>query len=193
MRISGIKKKSLIRRHRQSRRDMKYIRIRMYRVGFGDCFLLSVPSTTEESTQRYTHILVDCGVHSRGDIGTMKRIVDNIGEVTDRKLAVVIATHAHQDHISGFGKFGNMFRKFKVEEVWLPWTWDETNKDALKIQKRQANLASQLFQHKRAVGVDQNMLIALENLELEGNNQACRLIKIRIRGRQSEGALPEGW
>ena len=50
--------------------DGKSIRIRMYRVGFGDCFLLSIPTAKGQSTDRQQHILVDCGVHSRGDIGT---------------------------------------------------------------------------------------------------------------------------
>jgi glyoxylase-like metal-dependent hydrolase (beta-lactamase superfamily II) len=153
------------------------IRIRMYRVGFGDCFLLSLPGAKDQDTDRLFHILVDCGVHSRGDIGTIQKVVNNIGEVTDNKLAVIIATHAHQDHISGFGKFGEMFTEFKVGEIWLPWTWDETNKEALKIQMRHAALTAQLFQHFEALGVraDRNSLNALENLK--GNKKAIELLK----------------
>ena len=155
----------------------KSIRIRMYRVGFGDCFLLSVPSVKDQSTDRQLHILVDCGVHSRGNIGTIQKVVNNIGEVTDKKLAVIIATHAHQDHISGFDKFGDIFTNFKVGEVWLPWTWDETNKEALKIQMRHAALTAQLFQHFEALGAraDRNALNALENLR--GNKHAIELLK----------------
>src|SRR5947208_188732 len=78
--------------------DSNTIRIRMYRVGFGDCFLVSLPLTGDAG---FRHILVDCGVHGKGNIGTMDEVVDNIGTITDKKLAVVIATHAHQDHISG--------------------------------------------------------------------------------------------
>jgi beta-lactamase superfamily II metal-dependent hydrolase len=159
--------------------DGKSIRIRMYRVGFGDCFLLSIPTAKGQSTDRQQHILVDCGVHSRGDIGTIEKVVNNIGEVTDKKLAVIIATHAHQDHISGFSKFGDMFSKFKVGEVWLPWTWDESNKEALKIQKIHAALTAQLFQHFEALGrdVNQNAMYALENLNLSGNKHAIELLK----------------
>ena len=40
----------------------------------------------------------------------MEKIIDNIGEVTDQNLEVIIATHAHRDHISGFEKFGNVFQ-----------------------------------------------------------------------------------
>lgn len=159
--------------------DGKSIRIRMYRVGFGDCFLLSIPTASGQNRDRQQHILVDCGVHSKGDIGTMEKVVDNIDEVTDKKLAVIIATHAHQDHISGFGKFGDMFSKFKVGQVWLPWTWDESNKKALKVQKLQATLTSQLYQHFEALGMDanQNAMFALENLSLSGNKHAIELLK----------------
>src|SRR5215210_3368385 len=94
----------------------KKIRIRMYRIGFGDCFLLSLPDDSRESTGRYSHILIDCGVHSQGDIGTMEKIVENIAEVTDTQLDIIVATHAHRDHISGFGKFADIFTKFKVRE-----------------------------------------------------------------------------
>ena len=117
------------------------IRIRMYRIGFGDCFLLSLPT----SGQSFRHVLVDCGVHSKGNIGTLDEIVDNIAAVTDKKLAIIIATHAHQDHISGFdpAKFG----KFEIGEVWMPWTEDPKNPKAVKLKKKHIALAQQLADH----------------------------------------------
>src|SRR5260221_14498671 len=39
----------------------KGLRVRMYRVGFGDFFLLSVP--TPKGPKPFRHILIDCGVH----------------------------------------------------------------------------------------------------------------------------------
>ena len=122
--------------------DSNTIRIRMYRVGFGDCFLVSLPLT---GAAGFRHILVDCGVHGKGNIGTMDEVVDNIGTVTDKKLAVVIATHAHQDHISGFDpeKFG----KFEVGEVWMPWTEDPTDAKAAKLKQKHVALAAQLNDH----------------------------------------------
>jgi beta-lactamase superfamily II metal-dependent hydrolase len=152
------------------------IRIRMYRVGFGDCFLLSIPSTNH-STERQFHILVDCGVQVKGDIGTIEEVVNNIAEVTDKKLAVIIATHAHQDHISGFGRFGNIFANFQVGEIWLPWTWDETNEEALKIQKKQSALTEKLSQHFEALGSRANPNSLNVILNLKGNAHAIELLK----------------
>jgi beta-lactamase superfamily II metal-dependent hydrolase len=107
----------------------------------------------------------------------MERVVDNIAEVTDRILDVIIATHAHRDHISGFGKFGDAFAKFKLREVWLPWTWDESNEKALKLQEKHAALTDKLYQHFQALGAsaDPNALNAAMNLR--GNQRAIELLK----------------
>ena len=154
----------------------------MYRIGFGDCFLLSLPVKNGKSAARQNHVLIDCGVHAQGDIRTMEKVVDNIAEVTDRRLEVIIATHAHQDHISGFGKFKDVFAKFKIGEVWLPWTWDEENEKALKLQEKHAALTEKLDQHFQALGasadpnvVNLNALNAATNLR--GNQDAIKSLK----------------
>jgi beta-lactamase superfamily II metal-dependent hydrolase len=158
--------------------NRRKIRIRMYRIGFGDCFLLSLPAENGEGTDLYSHhILIDCGVHAQGDIGTMEKVVDNIAEVTDRKLKIIIATHAHRDHIYGFGRFADVFSKLKVGEVWLPWTWDENNEEALKLQKKHAALTDKLLQHFQALGAsaDPDALNAVVNVA--GNQHAIELLK----------------
>jgi beta-lactamase superfamily II metal-dependent hydrolase len=148
------------------------IRVRMYRVGFGDCFLVSFPSQENNGAEGTYHILVDCGVHSRGNIGKIDQIVDNITAVTGGKLAIVIATHAHQDHISGFS---DKFRNFDIDEVWLPWTWDPNNPQALQLQKRQIALIEQLALCADALAQDPSALNALSNLT--NNETAISLLK----------------
>jgi len=95
------------------------LRIRMYRVGFGDFFLITVPS--KEGPQ---HILVDCGVtrgHTgKGDIATIETAVRRMAEETKSTLALIIVTHRHQDHIAGFGRCAEEFKKFKVGAIWMP-------------------------------------------------------------------------
>lgn len=124
------------------------IRVRMYRVGFGDCFLVSFPMTAAVAgADAHRHVLVDCGVHAKGDLKLIDRAVDHIAQTTGKRLALVIATHSHQDHISGFSqKFGS----FDIDEVWLPWCEDVRDKNALKLQKKQALLVEQLQQHFEA-------------------------------------------
>jgi hypothetical protein len=146
----------------------------MYRVGFGDCFLLSLPALTENIGE-HVHILVDCGVHAQGDIGTMQRAVDDIASVTNRNLAIIIATHLHRDHISGFGEFGDTFSTFKIGEVWLPWTWNPDDPQAVKIQKKQAALIAQLKKHFRLAAADPTAANAASNLT--GNERAVESLR----------------
>ena len=84
------------------------LRVRMYRVGFGDFFLMTVPSP-----QGPQHILIDCGVTPgtthNGDIGTIKDAVADMAAETGGKLALIIMTHRHQDHIIGFSRCGDVF------------------------------------------------------------------------------------
>lgn len=123
--------------------DSNTLRVRMYRVGFGDCFLVSLPLATAKD-DTHVHILVDCGVHAKGNLDTIEDAVENIAEVTKKKLAIVIATHSHQDHVSGFT--GN-FSRFKIGEVWMPWCENLKDKDGAKLLKKHIALAEQLRDH----------------------------------------------
>jgi beta-lactamase superfamily II metal-dependent hydrolase len=162
----------------------KTIRVRMYRVGFGDCFLISLPMAKgSQEGVSHKHILVDCGVHGQGDIDTMKDVVDNIVAVTDRKLAVVIATHAHQDHISGFARFDDEFSRLEIEEVWLPWSEDPKDPQSQKLLRKHAALADQLESHfaaelkqsRRTSRVRAAAAGAVANLV--GNKKALQLLR----------------
>jgi beta-lactamase superfamily II metal-dependent hydrolase len=136
--------------------DRGRLRLRMYQVGFGDCFLLSIPRGDD-----HKHILIDCGVHAKGhikdagNVDRMTNVVANIAEVTGRKLALVIATHAHQDHISGFASEMDTFEAFEVGEVWLPWLEDPKDKKAVKLRDKRMALAETLRRHFAAKPPDQ--------------------------------------
>jgi metallo-beta-lactamase superfamily protein len=154
--------------------DTKTIRVRMYRIGFGDCFLLSFPLTnTKKGADTHAHVLVDCGVHPSGRIGTMDAVVDNIAKVTGNKLSIVIASHAHADHISGFDTCADKFGSFDVGEVWLPWTWNPKDKEASKLQKKHEALATALAEHL-AAAPKSKAKTAIENLD--GNAHAIALL-----------------
>ncbi len=108
------------------------VRIRMYQVGFGDCFLVSVPSGSD-----YRHI-------KDGTVDRMTNVVAQIATETQGKLALVIATHAHQDHISGFASEMAKFETFEVGEVWMPWLEDPKDPVASKLQVKRMALANAL-------------------------------------------------
>lgn len=118
------------------------LRIRMYRVGFGDFFLLTV-----RTKAGLRHILIDCGVHA-GDIGSIEEAVAQMAEETGRKLALVIMTHRHADHISGFATCKDVFGQFTVDQVWMSWFEDPGDK---KVAAFQASLALVAQQVSRAL------------------------------------------
>ena len=116
------------------------LRVRMYRVGFGDFFLLSIPTPGGQE-----HVLIDCGVFKgtsgSGDIGSIESAVDDLAQVTGGALALVIMTHRHADHIIGFSRCKAQFQKMKVGAVWMPIWESEYDAGAQKFQAALTQLA----------------------------------------------------
>jgi len=108
------------RARRAPRHKVSAIEIRMYNVGFGDSFLVRLP--TEEGERR---VLVDCGFHSqgKGKFSDAELVGQIKADLAGKPLDIVIATHRHQDHISGFGETA-LWADVPVNEVWLPFTAD---------------------------------------------------------------------
>lgn len=117
------------------------VRIRMYNVGFGDSFLVSFDH--DHGTYR---MLVDCGVHTGGGSGhSMDSIVDQI--IADcggdsARIDVVVATHRHRDHVSGFSN--RKWATVDVGEVWLPFTENPDDVLGTEIKKAQSTKAKRL-------------------------------------------------
>ena len=122
------------------------LRVRMYRVGFGDFFLVTVPSGDGPQ-----HILIDCGVTPgtthKGDIGTIKDAVADMAKETKNKLALIIVTHRHMDHIIGFSRCKELFEEFKVESIWMPYWESEYDEQATKMQAELTALALDVQTH----------------------------------------------
>jgi beta-lactamase superfamily II metal-dependent hydrolase len=109
------------------------LNVRMYNVGFGDCFLLSFPVG-----DGHRHVLVDCGAHPKGTLGNLEQIAKHVAGVTGNELAILVATHRHQDHIWGFERGEKTFRQMKIGQVWLPWVEEPGNRAAGAMWKNHA-------------------------------------------------------
>lgn len=110
----------------------------MYRVGFGDFFLLTVPTSAGPK-----HILIDCGVHAK-DLGSIKEAINQMRTETGGELALLIMTHRHADHISGFAICKDVFSQFTVERVWMSWFENPGDKSAANFQTNLVAVATQL-------------------------------------------------
>jgi len=118
------------------------LRIRIYRQGLGDCFLLTFYGDADQR-----HILIDCGVltGSPGGKDLIRQVAASIQQETGGKLAALVATHEHWDHISGFYDAKDIFDAIAVDEIWVAWTEDPANPLA-KEMKRQNRLKLQALQ-----------------------------------------------
>lgn len=114
------------------------IRIRMYNVGFGDCFLLFLP--VQGGVRK---VLIDCGSikqngHSIAKIAKQV-ITDVTGEDGVPRIDVLVLSHRHKDHLSGFD--ARTWSKVKVGEVWMPWVESPTDSDARQLRREQDDAA----------------------------------------------------
>jgi hypothetical protein len=117
-------------------------KIRMYRQGLGDCFLIALPRT--DGSRRPFYVMIDCGVilGTPDPVPKMTEVVEDIVALTEGEIDLLVATHEHWDHLSGFIQARESFDKIKVHEVWLGWTENENDSLAKQIKaQRDAALA----------------------------------------------------
>lgn len=106
------------------------VRVRMYRHGLGDCFLVSFRREAREPF----HLLIDCGALARS-ADDMVPLAERIEAATKgangkSRLDLVIATHEHRDHLSGFNQARDVFDRIEIGGVWMGWTEDPEDDDA---------------------------------------------------------------
>ena len=131
----------------------KPVTVRMYNVGFGDCFLVTLPDG-----KRDRKVLIDCGRHS----GTLQddppfwTVVDEL--IADLKetdgvarIDVLVVSHRHRDHVHGFSKPA-LWEAVEIGEIWMPWTEAPDDPVARTLRLRQDRVATRAFHALRAFG-----------------------------------------
>jgi hypothetical protein len=109
------------------------VHIRMYRHILGDCFLIR----TQHGGKPW-HAMIDFGIlqGSPGRSETTAAIVADIAATTGLRIDLLVVTHEHADHISGFAQERARFFAppgpgvFDIGEVWLAWTEKLTDPQA---------------------------------------------------------------
>ena len=136
----------------------------MYQVGFGDCFLLSFHYRSALADGRKErHILIDFG-STHGPRKPVKELLEKAAALIERhcganggpgKLDVLVATHRHRDHLSGFGDVDTaaVIDRLNPELVVRPWTEDpKLPADATAVSPR----ASSSRRYAASLGEAQN-------------------------------------
>ena len=140
------------------------VRVRMYRQGLGDCFLVTFDVGGSEK-----HMLIDCGTLGATTTKVkLEKVVDNIKTTTggtNGHLDLLIATHEHLDHVSGFRSQDDVFKKMTIDRVWMAWTEDPIDPLAQQIVKYKDDLGAALKQASAALQSKQASAAAKENGE----------------------------
>ena len=159
------------------------VKVRMYRHGFGDCFLIRYYTNGEVTFK----MLIDCGLKHNDSVAgvSIQDVVDDIaGEVAVDKggeqvpqLDVLVITHEHWDHVSAFKPERALFDHFDIDNIWMAWT--ENPKDDVAQQ-----INAHLLENIAALKVASTKLAALR--EEKKNNGffntsfgGAQLLKVR--------------
>jgi glyoxylase-like metal-dependent hydrolase (beta-lactamase superfamily II) len=114
-------------------------KVKMFRVGeLGDCFLL-----TFKQGNRKSNVLIDCGSfrNSNRSKARLNDIAKEIKEILGRdKIDLVVGTHQHNDHYSGFLHAKEVFESMDIEKVCLSWLDDPLDPLAQSIQEKHKKL-----------------------------------------------------
>lgn len=169
------------------------VRVRMYRHGLGDCFLLTFPRKGREPLQ----MLIDCGVLVR-DKAFMTGMVEHIHKTVAPKggkarLDVVAATHEHKDHLSGFNQARALFNsKFDFGAVWLGWTENLTKQEVQRIKetKKKAVATLRAALDMPAIGPElggvEDLLSFSEDDDTTGSGKIAEALEyLKLRGTEA--------
>ncbi|MFO0796613.1 MAG: MBL fold metallo-hydrolase [Gemmataceae bacterium] len=118
------------------------VAVRMYRHGFGDCFLLRFFAADKPVFA----VLVDCGIklNTKSKAVPIEAVVDDLRKTLAPagggrpRIDVLVATHEHWDHVAFFHPTRSpvTFDDFDVGRVWLAWTEDPDDDEAKVINAR---------------------------------------------------------
>jgi len=108
------------------------VKLHLYCHGLGDCLLVEIP----RSNGQPFWMLIDCGIHTSAAGGpeTIRKVVADLYAITPR-LDVIVGTHEHWDHLSGFQQAEELFKKFDVGEIWFAWTENPADPDGRQLDK----------------------------------------------------------
>ncbi|WP_051504103.1 MBL fold metallo-hydrolase [Sphingomonas jaspsi] len=116
--------------------SIKSVKVRMYKQLLGDCFLLTV----EGEEGKPTYVLIDCGILQNVD-GAKERMIaiaNDIRDTTGGFVDLLIVTHEHFDHVSGFVHAKDILLDpdiVKYGEVWMAWTENPDDDRARELRQ----------------------------------------------------------
>jgi beta-lactamase superfamily II metal-dependent hydrolase len=168
--------------------------VRVYDVGFGDCIYIRVPDRypdpdTGQVKQEQRHILIDCGTVGKIDYDERSTISSSYDPIRkalsdlrkmlpevkgQRRLDLLVVTHPHQDHISGFSP--SRMRGISSSHVWLSVFMDKHHTQAKKsFAFEELAFRATLSLLRRGLRVGPGLLEAMQ--AMQGNDKYLEMLQ----------------
>jgi hypothetical protein len=160
--------------------------VRMYNTGsVGDCFLILFQKKGVITFK----MMIDCG-GIKTTSALVTPCVEDIAKTCEGKIDLLLVTHQHEDHLSGFNLARPVFDKLEVTETWMSWVEDPADslgklvkkKYGKKLKELQSTVASHLAglhnpgSPESSLGarqrfIRQNLAASMQLLEFEAGNE----------------------
>ncbi|MBL7710763.1 MAG: hypothetical protein JNJ86_16955 [Chitinophagaceae bacterium] len=119
------------------------IKFRMYDTGsVGDCLLLLF----QKQGQTSFSMLIDCGGFSTSTAKISPAVLD-IQKTCGGKLDLLVVTHQHLDHVSGFNQAKTIFDQITVKDVWMSWIENKNDAVAKVLKTKFGKTLARLQDH----------------------------------------------
>ena len=152
------------------------IAVRMYnQQTLGDCFLLTCTSGTKKS-----YVLIDFGSYTSSKEVTAREeeIAQHIVETVGKEPIILVLTHQHKDHLTGFITAKSILDELNIREVWFSYLDDPNGPEAKEIRdaletfwNKNTALKQKIKLHFGKHEAVSNMLKAKEGFDLFAEDQ----------------------
>ena len=145
-------------------KNITSVKIRMYRPGLGDCFLLLFYAGKTLACK----MMIDFGTFGtkKDASDKMKEIANQIADEFKGNIDVLAITHEHKDHLYGFHVAQAEFDKIKAKEYWFSWTEKPGDDDAADIKKELGKKKQALKKAETKIAAMQATAIANKAISL---------------------------
>jgi beta-lactamase superfamily II metal-dependent hydrolase len=122
--------------------------VRLFDVGLGDCIYCRIPKAHADG--RDFHILIDCGTLSSTSYlqAAIEKLKPSLPLIKGkRRIDLLVVTHEHKDHMTGFGM--DLWGDLSFGAIWMNAAMDPNHPEAKKHKKLHAFAAESMAQALR--------------------------------------------
>lgn len=121
------------------------VTVRMYNQhNLGDCFLLKFEDGNKES-----FMLIDFGSYTSGNNARELEIAQDICKTVGENPLIIVLTHQHKDHLTGFITAESVMKDLNVSEVWFSYLDDPGGQEAKAMRNAMEKFWKKNIENKK--------------------------------------------